>query len=1181
MNLTFHCFKFEDEAKEDPTIAVDEEQDMLDKIPLPGNPTGEQQRKKAWLALPRRARIAIRRLHRNFKHLPKLALVQMLRAAKAPKEYIDAARSHRCDVCDSTKPPARSSKVSMPKPYTFNHEVGIDVLEVKDASGTFYDILNVVDYGTTFEQAFIVRSADVNGVPSSSACLDAFEKGWVRPYGWPRFVAGDRGMHNRGVFYHTLSTKGVRFNPAALESPEQIGRVERRNQTLKRMLIKVIKETGAIGKSAVDTALTECLNAMNELARHGGFAPVQWVLGKFPRKPATMGDEEENNDIGAIQGHVDGSTEFALQAKARLEARQAFIKWDCGERVQRAYLRNAAPVPGPYKVGDIVSYSRRARAGESGIQWSVGSRIVGFETDSNYPDKAPSTAWVICDGLSVCVATDKIRPCTSAELLAFQYMQVPNKIPSNPISETIGQQAFIDERYAPPTMDVESDALWDKQTEVPLPEIPSFPSVASSSGSPDPNISIAADDTPMSLSAKEIRASPSRNPRAQLKDAPPSPTKRKASPSLSAAMKRNNVTGKGVALLEKIAYLSDEESKCDDNEKVGFIQVRLAAPRSKKVPVRKPPKKKDGDKNLNFNACTPDIQKGLRKSRAAEWQKWKKFNAGVILSRAELEELLDAGVKVNPMQWIETDKNAHKRRDDNKIPPELKSRLVGCGNFEDVEGLRTDSPTGDADAHNLVFSWCASNKVKIKSADVSSAYLQGKQNDRVILYRIPKGGIPEEGVEEGAVLAARVPIYGTKDAGRGWWLQLKEVVIECGYTLNKILPTMFTLRVDDKIVGVMSSNVDDLLYGSLPGHEKAMEDILDRFAVRDRSETSFRFCGKEVLQHEDFSITATAKDNTEKIRPIEIGIQRRAGDKCTTDETTSLRSVVASLAWVARQVRPDLSYRVSKLQSVAGNGLVKDMRECNKVLEYAQDKSNEGLYFASEGISWDDCVVCTITDASFCNETVYIDGFPEPGRSQQGYIVCLAPAGILNMDQAIIHPISHGSTHIKRVCRATLMAETFAMIKGTEAGTRIRAAMVDMKGKLDMRNWEESSANEMGHCWMTDCDSLFEHLMSQRLNSIENKRLAIDLMALRQQVWERSGERTSEIDHSCGDYPRWIDTSVMLADPLTKAMSCDRLSSTMKTGLFDMRPTAESLMIKEKNRACRKAAKVKVVDTEA
>ncbi len=242
------------------------------------------------------------------------------------------------------------------------------------------------------------------------------------------------------------------------------------------------------------------------------------------------------------------------------------------------------------------------------------------------------------------------------------------------------------------------------------------------------------------------------------------------------------------------------------------------------------------------------------------------------------------------MQWIEVDKNAHKRRDNKSIPPELKSRLVGCGNFENTEGLRTDSPTADVDSHNLVFSWCASNRVTIKSADITSAYLQGKENDRVILYRIPKGGIPEEGVEE---LAARVPVYGTKDAGRGFWLRLSEVVQEHGYTLNKILPTMFVFRDKaEKIVAVMSSNVDDLLYCNLPGFAEPMEKILELFSVRDRKEISFRFCGKEVVQHEDFSITVTAKDTTEKIRPISIGDKRRGTDKCTDEEATCLRVVV-------------------------------------------------------------------------------------------------------------------------------------------------------------------------------------------------------------------------------------------------------------------------------------------------
>ena len=542
------------------------------------------------------------------------------------------------------------------------------------------------------------------------------------------------------------------------------------------------------------------------------------------------------------------------------------------------------------------------------------------------------------------------------------------------------------------------------------------------------------------------------------------------------------------------------------------------------------------------------------------------------------------------MQWVETDKNAHKRRPDGPyVEPLLKSRLVGCGNFEQTEGLRTDSPAGDVDAHNIVFSWCAAHHVRIKSADISNAYLQGKEVDRIILYKIPKGGIPERDIPEGTVLAARVPIYGTRDAGRGFWLKLKDEMLARGYELNNILPTMFVLRDADKIVGVMSSNVDDLLYGHLEGYEDKMNDVLDSFSVRERQEAPFRFCGKEVNQSDDYSIKVTAKDNTEKIRPIEVhdkgSKKKKLTDKNDAKETTALRSVVASLAWIARQVRPALSYRVSKLQTVAGNGCIKDIRECNKVLEYALSTSDEGLFFTSNFGNWDDCVVTSISDASFANEEIVIKHpwgvHNETGRSQQGHVIVLGPPNVVNAEKANIHPISWSSTVIKRVCRSTLQAETFAMIRGTEAGARIRAGIVDMHGNLDLKNWEDSSAAHMGHCWMTDCDSLFEHLTSPKMNSVENKRLGIDLMALRQLVWERSGERTQYIDHDSGDYPRWIDTSTMVADPLTKAMNCDRLADMLRTGVLDLTPTPESLFIKEKNKVVRKNAREKKKSTTA
>ena len=73
----------------------------------------------------------------------------------------------------------------------------------------------------------------------------------------------------------------------------------------------------------------------------------------------------------------------------------------------------------------------------------------------------------------------------------------------------------------------------------------------------------------------------------------------------------------------------------------------------------------------------------------------------------------------------------------------------------------------------------------------TNGYFQGQDNDRILLYRIPAEGIPEEGIAGGAILASRVPIYGTKDAGRGLWIRLKNTCKQFHFPLNRILPTLF------------------------------------------------------------------------------------------------------------------------------------------------------------------------------------------------------------------------------------------------------------------------------------------------------------------------------------------------------------------------------------------------------
>ena len=153
---------------------------------------------------------------------------------------------------------------------------------------------------------------------------------------------------------------------------------------------------------------------MEVLLQHNGYFHVlHAVLPPWVAKIECL-------DVGALQADADGLATFGVQSRYRAKAREAFVRWECGERFRRAAVRKATPVFGSYQVGDIVSYCRKARAGEHGLQWSVGSRLIGFEKDTNsHGETQPRTCWVICGSVPVCVAIDGLRPCTPAEFLAF------------------------------------------------------------------------------------------------------------------------------------------------------------------------------------------------------------------------------------------------------------------------------------------------------------------------------------------------------------------------------------------------------------------------------------------------------------------------------------------------------------------------------------------------------------------------------------------------------------------------------------------------------------------------------------------------------------------------------------------------------------------------------------------
>ena len=158
---------------------------MIEEIPLPGMPTSEAERKKKWLQLPQPARVAIRRLHNQYGHKNKEVLIEILKTARAPPEYISAAKVLRCNECErNLKLPKQTNKVSLPPTYKFNHRVGIDINFTNDCNGDTFMFLNIVDIGTGYQiEETLLRAG--HGTPSSLQCLDAFMQYWVSWAGYP------------------------------------------------------------------------------------------------------------------------------------------------------------------------------------------------------------------------------------------------------------------------------------------------------------------------------------------------------------------------------------------------------------------------------------------------------------------------------------------------------------------------------------------------------------------------------------------------------------------------------------------------------------------------------------------------------------------------------------------------------------------------------------------------------------------------------------------------------------------------------------------------------------------------------------------------------------------------------------------------------------------------------------
>ena len=168
-----------------------------------------------------------------------------------------------------------------------------------------------------------------------------------------------------------------------------LGKVECHGGLAKAVIRKTVAGVPTEGADALRSVIQEVASVKNMTMNVSGFSRSQWVLGRNPRGPGTLTDEQAWNDIGAMEGKLSGADAFALRQKSRLEAKKAMVKLDTSRRTQKALTKNVAPIKEQYKTEDYVVYRRDAQAG--GTKWSTTSRVIGQET--------AEAIWVVSGGI--------------------------------------------------------------------------------------------------------------------------------------------------------------------------------------------------------------------------------------------------------------------------------------------------------------------------------------------------------------------------------------------------------------------------------------------------------------------------------------------------------------------------------------------------------------------------------------------------------------------------------------------------------------------------------------------------------------------------------------------------------------------------------------------------------------
>ena len=1089
-------------------------------------------------ALPKWEQSQLLTIHKNLGHPSNERLARALQFNGQRPEMVKAALELRCSICANSAGPKHQRPGRLKPLLDFNHRIYLDGIKWTNQQGQSFQLYHVVDAGTHFHTAFAAPSHTTKDV------ITLLNQPWLNWAGAPQEMKVDSGTElNSEEFQQFLQRFSIRCTTVAPEAHWQNGTIERHGGFLQHMLSKVDLEIPINSYQQPQLALNQCCQDKNSMMIKHGYSPEIMVFGKQSRLPGSvLSDASLPAHTAAIQEDAEYTAEeFRTQLKLREVARKAFHTADNSDALRRAMLRRSCPSRGQYSKGQWVMIWRST--GPQKQSW-IGPHRVVIQDETH-------TIWTTQAGKLYRSAPENVR-------LALPEEGEPDG-PDLPEDMTQIQQQ-INRSYQNP------EAMQSIPEHEPI-ETPivAFPLEVPSGGQQ----TTTSEQDQHDSSASESLQQPDQEPEALSREITQSPDESTPQSPTDPAD----------------SFLTCSEEECalassDDHPLAWRCEYDLSIPNeyAKESPnpmeawILLATNAKKQRTEVRLSELTPSEKEEFRAAKQAEVNNWIKTETLSVIMRDQIP-----ADQILRCRWILTwkpldvaDGGADSQ---NSKQCKAKARIVVLGYLDPhLEEIPRDSPTLGRSSRMVILQTIASHGWQLQSFDIKAAFLQGQpQKDRLILIDPVSELRDALNMKSNEIAKLQKGAYGLIDAPYLWYCALVQELTRLGMESCPFDPCVFVLREDSyvpdneqprpagtspatgPIIGVLGIHVDDGICGGNQKFQHVIKLLEKKYPFGAKKMTSFTFTGIEVNQDPSFNITLSQSNYIRKISPIPIEVNRKTQPELPINEKERglLRGLIGYLQYASTNTRPDLSNRLSSLQSQINSAQVETLAEANRLLHEAKRYHDTTITIKS--IPHEDLRFMVFSDASFASSS-------KP-YSYAGSIIVGTHKNISRNVECPISPLIWGSKKIQKVVTGTLSAETISMASALDQLSWLRLywkwlhdpatqwhrpedALMKVEPAITVATMP--TADDIA---VTDCKSLHDLITRTAPPQCSEFRVQLVAMAIKETLRE-------------GINLRWVHTGAQLADALTKAMEARFLRETLKHGSY--RLCDEQSMLKER-----------------